>query len=55
MAEQLLPYCEFGSNYDMETDRVVLHSRVRVIRSGPAVMEVDDIVNSIIDDPFGYH
>ena len=54
MAEQLLPYCEFNSSYDMETDRIVLRSRLRVVRSGPAVMDMDDVVNGIMDDPFGY-
>ena len=55
MAEQLLPYCEFDSGYDVETDRILLRSRLRVVRSGgPSVIDMDDVVNGIMDDPFGY-
>ena len=55
MAEQLLPYCEFDSRYDIETDRILLRSRLRVVRSGgPSVIDMDDVVNGIMDDPFGY-
>lgn len=54
MAEQLLPYCEFTSRYEPGIDSIELRSRVRVIRSGPAVMDMDDVVNNLMGDPFGY-